>query len=357
MTREVMLVGSVPLKPAMSVFKCACDHGLKPLLPRIPDGEQRGWNTTMLSWRHHPALEATGELLPLTRRPTPLEIFGTPLPLFRLKAGHTAEELMIEDMGIARGFEQSYAEFKKAKAEGIIAPQTRFAATIAGPGTATLLLDVPDAEFFPVLNRMYRNEIARMVELAPPEELAIQIDLAAEVELEEYRRRPEAWDMPLPARQAHHYLFEEASTLIGEIASTVPEPVQLGFHLCATYHVDPTQGQDLNVHVEWANALTRKVRRPIDFMHIPTTQDHGVKDFEPLRHLQLYPRTKLYLGLIHAPDGVKGAVRRIKAAAQVRPDFGIAAFCGLAQYSLPERGNPLSAADMFEIHRAAAVAT
>ena len=40
--REVLLVGSVPLRPAAKVFEAVGAH-LGPLAPRIPDGEMMGW--------------------------------------------------------------------------------------------------------------------------------------------------------------------------------------------------------------------------------------------------------------------------------------------------------------------------
>lgn len=355
MTREVMLVGSAPLDSAMSVFKCACDHGLKPLVRRMPDGEQTGWVEPLLArWMKHPALAPACEPLPPTRRPSGLALFNAPMPVLSLKPGHSADELMVADMGVARGFEASYAEFKRAKAEGIVAPETRFVATVPGPAAACMCLDVPPAELFPVMSRMYRDEIARILKIAPLEELAIQLDIAGEVGAEEHRRRPAVWDSPLWSRLHPNWPFREAVALLGEIANAVPEPVELGFHFCATYHVDESQGQDLQVHVDWANAMTEQLRRPIDYVHLPTTPYYTAKDFEPLRQLKLNPRTKVYLGVIHAEDGIEGAKRRIKAAAEVRPDFGIASYCGLRVMSVEQSRHPVAIEDVFELHRAAA---
>jgi hypothetical protein len=355
--REVMLVGSVPLESAGSVFKCAHDHGLKPLMRRIPDGEQAGWVIPLLArWASSPALGPSAEPLPLSHRATAIPLFNAPQQLLKLRQGHAPEELMMDDMGIARGFEASYAEFKEARDKGILGSGTRFVATMAGPGTINMTLDVACSQVFTVWSRMYRNEIARILRIAPPEELAVQFDLAGEVEMEEFRRRPEAWDMPLAAGNQVKWPFDETASLVAEIANAVPEPVELGVHLCALYHVDESQGQDLNVHVDWPNTLTRKVKRPIDYIHMPTTPDYAVRDFEPLRRLELNPRTKLYLGLIHAEDGLEGATKRIRAAASVRQDFGIASFCGLKVPSRAQVQNPIPLEKIFDLHRAAAEA-
>ncbi|MGH2364776.1 MAG: hypothetical protein ACRDHX_09005 [Chloroflexota bacterium] len=53
--------------------------------------------------------------------------------------------------------------------------------------------------------------------------------------------------------------------------------------------------------------------------------------YVPLRGLQLGPNTEVYLGLVHAQDGVEGTAKRIAAARKVLPDFGIASECGISR--------------------------
>jgi hypothetical protein len=50
-------------------------------------------------------------------------------------------------------------------------------------------------------------------------------------------------------------------------------------------------------------------------------------------------------------DGIEGAKRRIAAAATATPDFGVAAFCGLAQPSRQEGARPHTMEEIFELHR------
>ena len=185
----------------------------------------------------------------------------------------------------------------------------------------------------------------RIVEAIPASELTIQLDLAVEVEKEEYRRRPEAFDTPVfGIRQLS---FEGTTDSVARLANAVPADVELGFHLCALWHVYKGAGQDLRVHVDYANALVRKINRPIAYFHIPTTPEFEEKDFAPLRDLKLQPGTKLFLGLIHAEDGLEGARRRVKAAQSVVRDFGVGHFCGLSQWGAgPETVEP-----MLDLHR------
>jgi hypothetical protein len=53
--------------------------------------------------------------------------------------------------------------------------------------------------------------------------------------------------------------------------------------------------------------------------------------YAPLRNLQLGVDTELYLGLVHAKDGVEGTKKRIAAARQYVPSFGIASECGISR--------------------------
>ena len=58
--------------------------------------------------------------------------------------------------------------------------------------------------------------------------------------------------------------------------------------------------------------------------------------FAPLAGLQRPSGTDLYLGLVHAADGVEGTRRRMAAARQFVSDFGIASECGIARARRPE---------------------
>ena len=45
---------------------------------------------------------------------------------------------------------------------------------------------------------------------------------------------------------------------------------------------------------------------------------------------------ELYLGLVHAQDGVEGTVKRMRAASEVTKDFGIATECGIGRARTPD---------------------
>jgi len=348
-TRDVMLVGSVPLKPASSVFDCVCRHGLAPLMRRIPDGEQGGWGGSS-TFLENPAFEPFGPKLKVTTRPTTF-FDQIDLQLRRPKAGSDTANIDVGEFGIAQNAKRSYAEFKKFKNEGKFRADTRFCVTFMGPGTKFGFIVMPVEQFHPLMEKAFKAEIERVLQIVPANELTIQFDLAGEVEIEEYRRRPQSFQLPVFEQTQKYWELGPTTSMLANIVNAIPPEVEVGFHLCAIYHIDESQGQDLNVHVDYANMLSEKIKRPIGYIHIPTVPTHNENDFEALKRLRLHPETKLFIGLIHLQDGVEGAQRRLRAAAKSYPNFGIATFCGLAQPSRQEYAQPHSVDDIFEIHR------
>jgi hypothetical protein len=81
--------------------------------------------------------------------------------------------------------------------------------------------------------------------------------------------------------------------------------------------------------VDWANALTERISRPIGHIRMASIPEHDRSDYASLERLKLDEGTKLFLGLIHGSGGLVGARRRIEAASESRSDFGVAHFCGL----------------------------
>jgi hypothetical protein len=350
MPREVLMVGSVPLSPAASVFTTLASE-LEGVIRRLPDGEQAGWLLGVWKSTAANTLLEPGRRVPMARRPT-IKLFQRELQYFQLKAGVDPARLVLGPYGVAENAIKSYAEFAALKQARRIPEHVRFQATVPGPLDCAGLIDAPKPELFRAAAAAVNAEIDAILAAVPQDQIAIQLDLAVEVEVEEFRRRPAAFDMP-PFEEKDWTLAETAG-LIAEIANRIPSAVELGFHLCSIWHIDQSQGQDNNVHVDWCNALSQRISRPIAYIHMPTIPEHGVRDFEPLARLALHPETKLFLGVLHAHDGIDGARRRVGAASQVRADFGIASFCGLGQPSRQEEERPHALAEILKLHREAA---
>ena len=347
--RPVLLVGSVPLNPASEVFRYAAEH-LSGLVTRFPDGEQVGWLPGV--WRRmaqNQALEPSRKVALVGSRHSTEVFRKLAIQYYRVKPEHMKQGLTLGPYGIAKNAIESYRQFKRMKDVGEIPGGVRFQATVPGPLDCAFVVELPKAELFPLAEEATAQEVAVIVEAAPASDLTIQIDLAYEIELEEYQRRPQDFDMPV--YEGVDWTLEDQATVVANIGNSIPPHVELGFHLCSIWHIDQSKGQDNNVHVDWCNALSRKINRPIGYIHMPTIPEHDAADFAPLKRLELHPETKLYLGVIHMDDGIEGAKRRIAAAATAIPDFGVGAFCGLAQPSRQEAARPHTVKEIFELHR------
>lgn len=72
--------------------------------------------------------------------------------------------------------------------------------------------------------------------------------------------------------------------------------------------------------------------RDVTYVHVPVPIDRDDEAyFAPLRDLRRPDGTELYLGLVHVADGVEGTRRRMAAARQIVPEFGIASECGISR--------------------------
>ncbi|MSQ51267.1 MAG: hypothetical protein EXR28_05210 [Betaproteobacteria bacterium] len=357
-TREVMFVGSVPLKPAEKVFE-ALAKGVGSLAPRMPDGEQAGWLTlARASFAASPDFERGVEV--------PLEPGGLRmLTLYKPKPGVDLKTLKLGPYGYGSNALESYAQFKKLKDAGIIPAATRFQFTIPGPGTSTCVLQIPGEQLLPLARVAIWNELKEVIDRVPPGELAIQIDLGMEAEHEEYLRRPEAWDQPI--HKYFHWTLEQMAESAAWVANQIPESVQLGFHICSIWHHDTRAGQDNNVLVDAANAVISHLTRPMTYIHIPVIPDHVESDYAALKRLKLPGEAKLFIGLLNLGDGLEGAKKRIAMARDAFADFGVAMFCGLGH--APEgrmgayrdrgvpalrRASPNSLEEVLKLHRDAA---
>ena len=359
--REVLLIGSIPLRPASTVFETVAKH-LGPLARRIPDGEQIGWSGAVRrTIERHEAFEVSRQI--------PLNAGGRdPIDFFRLKEGYKPEHVKLGPYGYAENAARSYAAFKQLQREGAIPPHTRYQVTLPGPGTSAFFVELPADVLLPLAREALGREIDTIVHTIPASDLTIQLDIAMEAEHEEYLRRPQAFDQPV--HSAFHWTLEQMAESAAWVANRIPAEAELGFHICSIWHHDPSAGQDNAALVDIANAVLRKVTRRVDYVHIPIIPEHSDGDMAPLASLALQPGTHLYLGLINIADGVDGARRRIAAAEKAVAGFGVASYCGLGRPPSPEARGPSAHAhppipalrrattetigDVLDLHRAVA---
>ncbi|HKW95028.1 MAG TPA: hypothetical protein VJX92_24300 [Methylomirabilota bacterium] len=317
------LIGSVPLPTGEAAFRRLAS-ALGPVLSRIPDGETGErrrwiyWQRTMLE--RHPAMEVDGDagLLELRQWDGSL-LRRTDLLRFRAGVDPDAVELPI---GYAEAAAESWALFERLRREGTVPAGLRFQVCLPTPMSSAFMYVSPRAhdDYMRAYERALRRDLARIVAVVPGADLSIQWDICQEVLV---------FERYFPTRPADYK--ERVFGLLERLGDAVPADVEMGYHLCYGSPADQhlVMPKDTAILAEIAQAIVDRLRRRLDFLHLPVPRERDdAAYFAPLRTLRLPGPTRLYLGLIHHGDEA-GDRRRIDAArAAVGGDFGVATECG-----------------------------
>ena len=124
----------------------------------------------------------------------------------------------------------------------------------------------------------------------------------------------------MPADVPREQLIERMQRL----CAAVPDDVELGLHLCygdfgAKHFVEP---KDAAKMVEFANALAKSIPHKLAYIHMPVPIERSDDAFHrPFRDLKLGEGTELFLGLVHAKDGVEGTRARHRGGAALRAEI------------------------------------
>lgn len=335
---NVHLVGSIGLDSVEEVFGTVGSL-LGKHLRRVPDGEvgpRRLWVTFQ-----YPLLRSSPYL-----RPDPSgEVRATSrIPKLCLAEGVTPEEIAFGELGYAREAKGSYLDFCAARDRGELPKNVRFQVCLPTPMgviyafCTTRDLLALDAAYEKAMIR----EVERICAAILHRDLCIQWDFCHEM-------------LILDGQPQDHFptikaTMDDIMARMRRISAAVPADVELGVHLCygdfgAKHFLEP---RDMGRMVEVANAMIEAVQRPLNYLHMPVpiarTDDAY---FAPLKGLKF--GGELYLGLVHAADGVEGTKKRMAVAQEYAPAFGIACECGIARARKPELVKRL-----LEIHAAAA---
>lgn len=349
--REVLLTGSVPLRPASAVFEALGKH-LGDVAPFYPDGEQGGWVVaTKAAFAQSPSLEALHDLRVIETAPFKHTFY-------RIKPGLKGKDFVLGSLGIATNAIASYQDFKRLRDAGIVPAGTRFQVTVPGVGMLMAQVNMLPQESFPVGAAAILREIREVLEVIPASDLVIQLDLPNETSFEEYERRP--WAFNIPYYDVTRLSLDAGVDALASIVNQVPADVPIGLHTCSAWHMDAHADQDNRTIVEIANRYIDAFKRPLRYINIPihplqTTPSH----FVPFRDLDKKSDTVLSLGLINLADGLEGAKKRIAAAeAAGIYDFGVSFWCGLgsAGYSISEhpfvqQATPDTIGDLLDLHK------
>ncbi|MEL7977127.1 hypothetical protein AAG589_14780 [Isoptericola sp. F-RaC21] len=333
--RGAHLVGSVNLSTARDTLRTVAtrlgDHAR-----RIPDGEVgERFHWILFQGSRFEAVEGLSRV-----GDEPVVVAGFDVRPHVLDGSVPAGELRFGPLGYAEAAAASYADFVALRAEGVIAPGTRFQVGIPSPLAAvTTFVAAPDrAAVYPAYEAAVLRELDAILATVPAADLAVQVELATDFAFLEGANlgggAARAWfDRDAGGDED---VVAGCARRAARVAAHVPEGAELGFHLCygdvaEKHFVEPADTRHL---VEMANALVAAVPRPITWVHLPVPIDRDdVPYVAPLAGLGLDEATELYLGLLHHEDGVEGAERRLGAAAQVLGDrvVGVATECGFGR--------------------------
>jgi hypothetical protein len=318
MTVRAHLVGSVNLANAQEVFKAA-SAAAGDALDRLPDGEtgdRQWWIDAQI-----PALEACPQLDRLPDH----DIGGYARPLWRVTPGVSAADIDLGPLGYvdaARGSYEALAELQRA---GVVRADVRLQVSLPTSAVVALVFVRDDDRllFEQAHERALRAEIGAMVAALPPGALALQWDVSGEMGMAEGA---------FPCYFAESPIDGTAERL-ARLSRDIPDHVQVGVHLCLGDGPSRRAGSpDAALLVAMANAIAERFPRRLDWVHMPVPDDRDSDAFmEPLADLSLPEGSQLFLGIVHAADGVEGAVRRAAIARRHVPDFGVAAECGMGR--------------------------
>jgi hypothetical protein len=333
------LVGSIGLDSVEEVFRTVGGM-LGRRLKRIPDGEP-GPRRLWVSFQY-PLLRASPFL-----RPDPSgELRKTSgFPKLCLAENVDPSEIRFGELGYAREARASYLDFVAARRRGELHGRMRFQVCLPTP--MSVIYAFCTIRDLAAIEVAYEAAMIREVETLcrhiPHEDLCIQWDVCHDMII---------WDgQPQDQFPLVNASKPEVAARFTRLAAPIPDEVELGFHLCygdfgGKHFFDPVTARHL---VDISNAFAKAVPHSIAYIHMPVPLPRATQDyFAPMRELDLPAGTEVYLGLIHAGDGVDGAKRRIALARQYVPRFGIATECGFARARRPELVRQL-----LDIHAAA----
>jgi hypothetical protein len=341
---SIHLVGSVPLANAESVFRTV-SASIGPYLRRIPDGEtgaRKRW-VGMLSeiLDRHPSFEVDPDQPPFLMKLASGTVHRE-LRRLRFRPGVEPKAVRFET-GYAAMAIESFALFDRLQDEGVIPKGVKFQIAIPSPlaPTYNYITRKHRAAFLETFTTHLIAEVRQIAAALPNGRISIQWDVLQEILI---------WENYFPDRPDDYR--EEIASVLGRIGDAVPQPIELGYHLCYGSPKDEhlVQPRDAGILVEVMRAAAGRVRRPIQYFHIPVPKNRTDADFyRPLGALSLPAGTELYMGLVHVGDH-EGNAQRLAVAKQFTPVAGVASECGWG------RGDPARVGALLETLRQAVAA-
>ncbi len=253
------------------------------------------------------------------------------------------EGIVIPDraLGYADAARDSYAEFVRLRAAGVIPADVRFQVSVPTPYAVVVAWASGESQrrlWQPFKDALFAEVTAIQREI-PADDLAIQWDVAVEVGV------LEGVFTPIDELASEQRIVDELVACLEQVA----RPAQRGLHLCyGDYkHRHFKAPTDLGVLVRLANEVAARV--PFDFVHMPVDRENGrVADyFAPLSDLRVNG-TELALGVIDYENDSTRIDELVAAADTAGRPYAVATECGMAR--LGERGEPVTLEDLLRQH-------
>ena len=338
--RRIHFVGSLGMNDAETGFRSLAEQ-IGDSAIRYPDGEpgdRANWIRFQIGMLEvHPDIKLV--------RHKEMQAGGEQFnrPYYSSIDGVVPSEINFGELGYAAAALESYKIFNRLKTQVVIPSNVRFQVCLPTPAAVIGGFIDPEqqAAIEPAYERAMLEEVNRIISNIPHDELSIQWDIAHE---------------PISAEGGGSGLFYDdvfGGTIerLCRLSNAVPEPVELGFHLCYgdPGHKHVIEPSDLSVCVRFSNGFASAIKRSIQWVHMPVPRSRDDEPyFLPLKEINLAPETELILGLVHHTGGIEATLGRIKTAMKLVEDFGVATECGLG------RRNPETLTELLSIHIAAA---
>jgi hypothetical protein len=221
-----------------------------------------------------------------------------------------------------------YRAFSALRADGVIPGHLRFQVGLPFPASALNGFKADFAADYPVAERAFEDlvarELGRLTTAIPPEDLAIQWDLAYETQ-----------DIEGVLAWTPEGGWERFAGPVTRLTRLIPEEVLVGYHLCyGTFPEWPMyEARDMGLLVRMANFAVANSGRQVDWLHLAgprylRSEDRGF--FRPLADLEPGD-ARVFLGIVLPIDGIPGLRRRHATAARYLSDFGVAMYCGFGR--------------------------
>jgi hypothetical protein len=325
-TSELLLVGSLPVQGTEAALRSGAEL-FGDLVFALPDGETGpraawvGYEREQLA-RPHPDVVVVEETASPTGRPR--HAYET--PVFGIREG--VDELHFDSWPRIDDAIGSYERFRALRDEGVIAPGLRFQIGLPFPSSALNAFKARFALDYPIAARGFEDlvarELVRLTDAIPPEDLAIQWDLAYETQ-----------DIEGVLAWTSEGAWERFAGPVTRLTRLIPQPVLVGYHLCyGTFPEWPMyEARDYATLVRMANFAVANSGRTVDWLHLAGPRYLRSEDrsfFRPLADLEPGP-ARVFLGIVLPLDGTEGLRRREATAARYLTDFGIAMYCGFGR--------------------------